>query len=434
MTYEESLNFLHSMPRIRSKPGVDRMLRFCAYLGNPQRKLSGRFLHVAGTNGKGSACAMLTSVLQAAGLHIGTFVSPFIMEFRERISLNGTLISEEEVCEYAMILREAVQRMEEDAGEKPIEFELICGMGLLFFADRMPDLIVLEAGMGGRNDPTNIVRPLLSVIMRIDYDHTELLGAAIGEIASEKAGIIKPGIPAVIYPEQYPDAMQVLTEACRRADAPCRIPDMKKITETAASPFSPAFQYDGDAYCLSLAGRHQILNASCVLEAVNVLRENGWSIRSEAVQRGLRQAFLPARLELLSNEPIVLLDGAHNASGVQVLSAALRRETAGRPLFLLCGMLEDKHPEKALLPVFALENLKYAACVPVNSPRSAEPERLCALFEANSIPGGAYQSCAQALDSLLCMSDSSGAVVCFGSLYLAADIRRYFGKTLPSSL
>lgn len=434
MTYEESLNFLHSMPRIRSKPGIDRMLRLCAYLGNPQRKLSGRFLHIAGTNGKGSACAMLTSVLRAAGFHTGAFISPFIMEFRERISLNGTLISEEEVRRYVRILREAVQRMEADTGEKPIEFELVCGMGLLFFADRMPDLIVCEAGMGGKNDPTNIIRPLLSVIMRIDYDHTELLGAEITEIASEKAGIIKPGTPAVIYPEQYPDAMQVLTGACRRADAPCRIPDMKKIAETAAKPFSPAFRYGGDTYTLSLAGRHQLLNASCVLEAVEVLRENGWSISTEALQRGLRQAFLPARMELLSNEPVVLLDGAHNASGVQVLSAALRRETAGRPLFLLCGMLEDKHPPKALLPVFSLENLKYAACVPVNSPRSADPECLCALFQANGVSGGAYRSCAEALDSLLRLSGTGGTVACFGSLYLAADIRRYFGKTLPNSL
>ncbi len=427
-SYEESLKYLHGMPRTRSRPGIDRMLRFCGYLGNPHLKLSGRFLHVAGTNGKGSACAMLTSVLREAGLDIGAFISPYIMEFRERIAFNGAFITEEEVCRYTRRLRDAVRQMERETGEKPIEFELVCGMGLLFFAERMPDLIVCEAGMGGRNDPTNIIQPILSIIMRIDYDHMELLGTSIEEIASEKAGIIKQNTPVVLYPDQYPEAMRVLTSACKSVHAPFRIPDIMGLSELPSDPFFPAFHYRKETYTLSLAGRHQILNASCIIEAVDLLREKGIAVDSAALSRGLRRAFLPARLERLSQCPLILLDGAHNASGVRALTDTLRQESGGRPLAVLCGMLEDKHPDTALPSLFTLDNLSYAACVPVHSPRSADPGRLCTLFRANGIQSGVYADSDTALDAVLQKTGNEGIGVCFGSLYLASDIRRYFGR------
>ena len=429
MTYPESLAWLHSMPRLHREPTLARIRRLLSFLGDPHKALEGRFLHVTGTNGKGSACAFLTSSLRCAGYRVGRFISPFIMEFRERMEIDGERISEEEVCALTERLKAAAERYQTETGELPLEFELVTAMGFLWFAEKACDLVVLEVGIGGMYDPTNVVTPLVSLIMRVDYDHTEILGPALADIARQKAGIIKPGRPCVVYPENAQEVFTVIHEKCTETGSDMIVPDTALVSVGDTSPGYLSFTYRGISYTMHLSGLYQIRNALCAIEALSLLPSLGFPISAEQIRKGLSEAHFPARFEVLSKEPYVILDGAHNASGMAVLRESVDRYFPEQPLLFLCGMLRDKTPGEALSAMLLPDRVRYAACITPPTPRAMDASALAGIFRENGIPADGYQDIQTALEALRAKDpDGKLPVICFGSLYSAGDIRRAFSK------
>ena len=431
MTYQETLSWLHSMPRTHSAPTLERVRTLLSMVGNPQDSLSGRFLHVPGTNGKGSACAFLSSALRAQGYRVGRFISPFIMEFRERMEIDGEQISEAEVCTIGEELRMIVNRYTSETGQAPLEFELVTVMGLLYFARHTCDFVVLEVGIGGTYDPTNVVTPLLSVIMRVDYDHTELLGDTLAAIAEQKAGIIKPGAPCVLYADNESDVMEVIRRRCAETGSALVIPDTDALKLGDARPGCLHFSYRNCAYTLRLSGIYQVRNALTAIEALHLLPSLGYTMTEDAIERGLAAAQFPARFEVLSQNPPILLDGAHNRSGMDALAENIDFYYPDQPILYLCGMLRDKNPEDALAPILRAETTRFCACITPPSPRAMKAEDLCEIFRTRGIASEPYASIDDALRALKDMRGDSESdllpILCFGSLYSAGDIRRACG-------
>ncbi len=348
LTYEETLEYLHSMPRTRRQPTLARIKRLMSYLGNPEKQLAGRFIHVTGTNGKGSVCAYTASVLKQAGFRTGRFTSPFINDFSERIEVDGVPIPHAEVAKMGEILKGAAERLYKDTWEWPIEFELVTCMGLMWFAWQKCDYVVLEVGIGGDTDPTNVVEPLISVITQIDYDHTELLGDTLEEIAEKKAGIIKPGAPCVICPPPGASVYKVIQDRCDAVGAPLYVTRDDEIRMHEMRPGFLSFKYDGRIYRTVMSGLYQPHNAICAIEVLHVMANMGIRITERAICRGMLNTRFPARFEVLSEDPLIILDGAHNANGLGALGRNLRHYFPDRPILVLCGMLADKNPEAAL--------------------------------------------------------------------------------------
>ena len=435
MTYQETLSWLHSMPRTHSAPTLERVRALLSMVGDPHKALSGRFLHVTGTNGKGSACAFLSSALRAQGYRVGRFISPFIMEFRERIEIDGVQISEDEVIAIGAELKAVVNRYTSETGQTPLEFELVTVMGFLYFARHGCDFVVLEVGIGGRYDPTNVVTPLLSVIMRVDYDHTELLGDTLAAIAQQKAGIIKPGAPCVLYCDNAPEVYDVIRRRCDETGSALVVPDAGAIAVGEARPGALPFSYRGLNCCLRLSGMYQVRNAVTAIEALRLLPSCGYAMDDDAIVRGLAAAVFPARFEVLSRTPPIILDGAHNRSGMDALAENVDVYYPGAPLFCLCGMLRDKQPEEALAPMLRPETVRFCACITPPTPRAMPAETLCGIFASHGIGAAAYPSVAAALEALcdlrrtLCpdAEEDTAPILCFGSLYATGDIRRACG-------
>ncbi len=435
MTYQETLSWLHSMPRVHSAPTLERVRALLSMVGAPQDALSGRFLHVTGTNGKGSACAFLSSALRAQGYRVGRFISPFIMEFRERMEIDGQQISEEEVISIGEELQTVVNRYTQETGRTPLEFELVTVMGLLYFARHACDFVVLEVGIGGMYDPTNVVEPLLSVIMRVDYDHTELLGDTLAAIAQQKAGIIKAGAPCVLYEDNAPEVYDVIRTRCAETGSALVVPDADALTVGDARPGRLSFTYRGCAYQLRLSGMYQVRNVLTAIEALHLLPSLGYAMTEDAIVRGLASAQFPARFEVLSQNPPILLDGAHNLSGMEALAENIDFCYPGKPLLYLCGMLGDKNPDAALAPILRPGSVRYCACITPPSPRAMPAEQLCGIFRLHGIDAEPYTSIEAALDALCRMREQTVAtsetdtlpILCFGSLYSAGDIRRACG-------
>ncbi|MCQ2432261.1 MAG: bifunctional folylpolyglutamate synthase/dihydrofolate synthase, partial [Clostridia bacterium] len=323
MTYQETLAWMHTMPRTRTAPTLERIRVSLAMLGNPEKKLAGRFIHVTGTNGKGSFCAFTSSALQRAGYKTGRFISPFIMEIRERMEINGVPISEEEVITLGSRIRAAVERMTAETGLTPLEFELVTAMGLLWFAEQDCDLVVLEVGIGGMHDPTNVVVPLLSVIMRVDYDHTELLGDTLTAIAANKAGIIKENAPCVLYADNEPEVIETVRARCKETHSSLILPESAETGVIEAVPGRLVFSYRGEQYTLHLSGLYQLQNALCAIEVLRTLPILGYPVSGEDIRLGLGDATFPARFEVLKAQDTVILDGAHNGSGRHAMRAKL---------------------------------------------------------------------------------------------------------------
>ena len=432
MTYQETLAWLHSMPRTHSAPTLERVRTLLSMVGDPQNALAGRFLHVTGTNGKGSACAFLSSALRAQGYRVGRFISPFIMEFRERMEIDGEMISEEEVISIGTELQTVVNRYTQETGQFPLEFELVTVMGFLYFARHSCDMVVLEVGIGGMYDPTNVVDPLLSVIMRVDYDHTELLGDTLAAIAEQKAGIIKPGSPCVLYAENEPEVVDVIRRRCDAVGSAFVTPDLDALTIGKARPGALELTYRGREYHLGLSGIYQVRNALTAIEALHLLPSRGFVMTEEAITAGLAAASFPARFEVLSDNPPIILDGAHNRSGMDALAENIDFYYPDAPLLYLCGMLRDKQPEDALAPILRPKQVRFCACITPPSPRAMNAEELCGIFRAHGIDANAYPSIPDALQALKQMraADETAAelpILCFGSLYSAGDVRRACG-------
>jgi len=393
-------------------PGLERVRLLCEALGNPQEQL--QFIHVAGTNGKGSACTMMSEVLRAAGKRVGLYTSPYVLDFRERMQVNGAMIPREDICRLTRRLREI-----------PIEateFEFITAMAFAWFAEQNCDIVVLEVGLGGRYDATNIIsQPLCSVIMKIAMDHTQVLGDTIEEIAAEKCGIIKPGCPVITTCEQPPEALRVIEETARRHGCELHVPAHSECEIVESTIFGTrAILADIPAW-VPLIGPHMCRNALTVVRAAQVL-----GIPVKAIQQGIERVKMPARMEILSNEPLVILDGGHNPDGARALAAALMELLPAQRFTAVCGMMADKNIAEflqALRPVVG----EWITCRPQNA-RAMPAEELAALARVSGQKATAAGSVQDALQLLAQMGlpAKDGAVLICGSFYLAGEVRGYF--------
>lgn len=423
MTTQQAIDALHALPRMGSgAPGLARMQNLMNHLGNPENDL--QCIHIAGTNGKGSLAAMTSAILTAAGYKTGLTISPYVVDFRERFQIDGEMIPPRTLVSLTQKVMDAIDAIEAEGGEKPVEFEAVTALALLWFAREKCDLVVLETGLGGRCDATNIVpHKLVAAITKIGYDHMEILGDTLDKIAAEKAGIIKEGSVVVNYPDQPVEAMGPILTAAAEAHTSIITPDKDDLTLLRGKRLENRIDYGGYRAALGLPGTHQANHAAMAVEiALALWREFGYDISDDAILEGLANAKMPARIEVLRRHPLLLLDGCHNPDGAKMLAATLTRADFEENLVGVFGVLADKDYKEMLsdlAPCFA----KVYTVTP-NCPRalSAEDLQKEARFHTDA---EAADSVADALRKAIDYADENnlaGVVVC-GSLYLAAEAR-----------
>ena len=413
-----------------SRLGLSRMVDLLERLGRPQDDL--RFVHVAGTNGKGSVCAYLASVLQAAGYKVGLFTSPFILCFEERIRVNGENITSEELARAVQAVRPAAEAVEADTGDHPTEFELMAAVAFEHFRAVGCDIVVLEVGLGGRLDATNVIdAPEASVICRIGLDHTDLLGDTVAAIAGEKAGIVKPGCPVASWPQER-EAMAIIEAVAAERGCELVVPDFSQLAvEPLAGAALRRFSWQGQEFETRLLGSYQPFNAALALETVRVLRGRGWDIPEEAEVAGIASARWPGRFEMVAASPLTIVDGGHNPQGAEALAASLAdllgEEGRGSVDFAL-GVLADKdYP--AMVRAVAPWARSFSVYAPT-SPRALSADELAACVRevlgeegrADDVPVRVCAEAAEALRAARAAAGSQGVAVAFGTLYAIADL------------
>lgn len=301
--------------------GLERIQALMEKLDHPQDRL--KFLHVAGTNGKGSVCAYTAQILQEAGYRTGLFTSPYIERFEERIRVDGANISADDLREVTLAVRDAADELEREMGEHPTEFELMTAVALLHFARQQCDIAVVEVGLGGRLDSTNVILPEVSVITRIGLDHTDILGDTLEKIAAEKAGIIKPGVPVAAYPQEA-EVMAVIENTCEDRGSKMHAPDFASVkVGGVGSDGLRRFEYDGISYTTQLLATYQPYNAALAITVANILVQQGWGITQQDIERGISLTKWPGRFEMVCCDPLFIVDGAHNPQGAKALRASL---------------------------------------------------------------------------------------------------------------
>ena len=416
MTGQEAIEYITSKKTVETAPGLHRIRTLMEALGNPQREYP--CIHVAGTNGKGSACAMADSILRSAGYKTGLDTSPHLLRFNERIQIGGMPVSDERLAQATERVREAAEAMEEG----PNWSEVITAVTLVAFALEKVDAAVLEVGLGGEFDPTNVIdTPAAALIMNIGYDHTELLGGTLEEIASAKAGIIKPGGDVVVY-RGTPGVEAVFEQAAARCGARLHKADFDSIRPVSETIDGQVFDACGyKSLSLPLAGPHQQRNAAVVITAMDVLRARGWHITEDDIRGGLAHVVWPARFEVISHDPVFILDGGHNPQCLDAADDALRRLLPGKRVVFLTGMLRDKDVSEMVARLRTVSD-QYVTITPL-SDRAMEAEELTKLIRAqggDAVTGGEI---ARGIELARERAGKDGAVCCIGSLYLAGAVR-----------
>ena len=417
MNYQESEAFIHSFHRFTKEPGLNGIRTLLSLLGEPQKKL--RFIHIAGTNGKGSTTVMCASVLREAGYRTGMFVSPYVLTFRERIQVDGQMIPEEEIAKLCEKIQLAVEKMTQ-SGIAPAEFEVVTALGMLWFAKQNCDVVCLEVGLGGRLDATNVIdQSLVSVICAIGYDHTQILGDTLQKIAFEKCGILKPGGICVSYPQQDPEALAEIMAQCAQKENRLIIPNAKSVEICTESILGSRFYYHGLTFELPLAGRHQIYNFLTAFSAIEAVKLQGFAISDKNITDGIAKVVFPARMEQISVEPLVILDGAHNLQGCEALAKAM--PLTPKKKVVIMGMLRDKDWLHAAARI-AQEAEMFFAVSPEN-PRALPAGELAAAVEGIAGKVKAFSAIESAVDAALPLLEGDAALFCCGSLYLASQAR-----------
>ncbi len=453
MTYRETLDYLENNTQNRKRPDPVRMKELCRRLGEPQKEL--RFVHVAGSNGKGSTCAMIASVLEAAGHRTGLYISPYIQVFGERIQINGENIPDDRLAETVSRVRSAADEME----DQPSWFETLTAAAFLYYMEEKCDIVVLETGMGGRDDATNVIdAPEVAVMTNIGLEHTDFLGDTLEQIAGVKCGIIKPGSIVISY-DNTPEVKAVIraaADACGDSAVFARAGDIR-LTGRDLSGQSFIWKesngghgagdslYGGAEYRIPLQGEHQLSNAAVALETIDALARKGWDIPAEAVNKGLARVKWPARFQLLAEEPVVILDGGHNPQCTEVLTDCLGEIFPGQKVELILGVMAEKDHDRMLDLLTPYAARVY--CVAPDSERAMPPKTLAENVTARGVDAEAYPDDAQeemagegrretikrtglrrALEAGLDRAAGEGRpLVCYGSLYLAGEILDEFG-------
>lgn len=420
MTLGDSVNFYHSLEKFGIMPGLERIKLLCERLGSPHKKL--KFIHVAGTNGKGSTCTCIASVLTAAGYKTGLYTSPYVIEFRERIRLNMEMISPERLGEVTARVRAEIENLACE-NVKITEFEAVTAAAFLFYFEEKCDYVVLETGLGGRFDATNIIdSPLVSIITSVSEDHMGVLGDTIEKIAFEKSGIIKKGCPVVTGAEQKPEALEVIKAQADKNCSELFVADSKKIFSVLSEDITGTYVSSPEGKLrISLGGAHQLNNMALVYQTLGILRTKGAVISPESMYKGFSSAKIPARTEIISEAPLVILDGSHNDGSTEALGAFLKRHLPEKRILAVMGMMADKDCKKALSNVVPLFS-KLIAVKPSN-PRSMEAGELADIASELGTEAVGIASPEEGIKQAFSEIEEYDALIVCGSLYLAGDVR-----------
>lgn len=418
-SYTEAVEFIHGRRKFTKSPDLERMRRFAHYLGDPQKKT--KFIHVTGTNGKGSTVAFLSELLQSQGFRVGTFTSPYITRFNERIALDGEPISDQMLVELLNELLPVISRLDEEyAGEGPKEFEVVTMLMFLYFAKMAPDYAVVEVGIGGLYDSTNILIPELAVITEVALDHTQILGDTLAKIATAKAGIIKQDRPVVVG-KLVPECLAVIKAQAVKRNAPLYQAgvDYTFLPEKSASVWGESFTYQGFGIkaklAISLLGQYQVANASLAVSAFLVLaKREGFSPTLKEIKTALKQTTWAGRFEKINDEPLIVLDGAHNADAIQQLVQTLKHNFADKQIYVIISVLADKQAKTMVAELEQLPNVELFT-VSFDAPRAVSHEQ-----------DRFYEAWPEALAEVMQEISSDDMLLFTGSLYFVSEVRNYF--------
>ena len=416
MTYTEALDYIHKINWTFCKPGLDRIKELCQGLGNPEKNL--RFIHVAGTNGKGSFCSMLSSILAECGYRVGLFTSPFIYRFNERMRINGEDIPDQRLAE----VTEKVKPIADGMTDKPTEFELITAIAFQYFYEQECDIVVLECGMGGRLDSTNVISsPLLSVITGISLDHTAFLGGTVEKIAKEKAGIIKVSSP-ILWGGEEKEAEAVIRNTAKERGSDFYTTEYERLAVKHADLEGCIFDYaEFQNVKISLLGLYQPKNAATVLSAVKILKELGLSIPDSAIYEGLKKARWSARFEIIAREPTVIFDGAHNPEGIDAAVKSIKEYFGKKKVVVFTGVLSDK--DYRIIAKRLSEIADYAFTITPDNKRALSSEDYSAVLSEYGVKATPCKTVKEALDrGRKKAAELDSALCCLGSLYTYSQV------------
>ena len=427
MNFKESVDYIHSLLKFGIRPGLSGMNALLHLLDNPHKSLN--FVHVAGTNGKGSTSTAISNVLIEAGYRVGLYTSPYVSHFLERVQFNGAPVNENVFAENVEKVKSAVEGLEKE-DVVITEFEALTATAFLCFKALECDIVVLEVGLGGRLDATNVIEnPLVNVITSLSLDHTAILGDTIEKIAFEKCGTLKSGCNAVVSFGQPEGAISVIKATAENLNGTLMIPDEKNVTVLKTDLFGTDFIYKNNQYKVIMPGIHQVKNMTCVIEACEILK-NSFNISLSNIQNGIEKAFLPARVEVLSTKPLVVLDGGHNADGAKAFFDAVKGEISKKDkVIVIAGMMADKDVEESLKPLMQKTDAFFA--VTPENPRSMKAVDLAGIA-IKYCKAFAFDSVKQAVNVAFAAADESTAILVVGSLYLAGEIRDYLIENLKN--
>ncbi|MEH7176395.1 bifunctional folylpolyglutamate synthase/dihydrofolate synthase [Neobacillus vireti] len=432
--YSEALEWIHGRLRLGIKPGLARMEWMMDKLGHPERKM--KTVHIGGTNGKGSTVTYLRCILEAAGYSVGTFTSPYIEQFNERISVNGRPISDEEILELTNVIRPLADELEKTELGGPTEFEVITAMSFYYFANvNQVDIVIYEVGLGGRFDSTNIIQPIASIITNIGLDHTNILGYTYGEIAFEKAGIIKDGIPTFTAVKNE-EAIKVITEQAEKKQAALfRLNQDFKVTSHSPQANGEIFTLKQAGQTLEqleigMIGQHQTENAAlAVMAAQSINQDENFIITEEAIRTGLKTAYWPGRFEILSNQPLVIIDGAHNDEGISALVQELSTRYSNNSIHIVFAALKDKKLDKMIAQLDQIAD--EISFVSFDFPRAAQAEDLFALSKSkNKVMAYKWDT---HLSEVIKSLQNEQILVVTGSLYFISEAKPYLSEFLKNN-
>lgn len=420
MTGQEAVNFIHERAWAGRKPGLSRTFTLLERLGSPHEKL--KFVHITGTNGKGSTAAMVSSILTQAGLRTGLYTSPHLWTFHERFQVDGAPISDAMLGQLGELVIKAGEGME----DPPTEFELMTALGLEFFLRMKCDIVVLEVGLGGRLDSTNVIpAPEAAVITNIGLEHTQELGNSRTLIAQEKSGIIKKGCSTVLY-HQSGEVEDVVKEVCRQMESPLTVTAPQTLEVLESNRDGQTFRYRGKGpYHISLLGPHQLYNAMTALDTIWTLSHRSWKIEEQAVAQGLENAVWPARLELVRRNPDILLDGGHNPQCMAALHDALEELYPGKKMIFLTGVLGDKDYPDMINKILPLA--KSFVTITPDSPRALSAQELADYLHGLGVQADACETTEQGIQQALALAGPEDVVCACGSLYMIGEVRHLLG-------
>lgn len=420
MTYEDAVLYIHSLEKFGINPGLERISALCDALGNPQDKL--KFIHVAGTNGKGSTSTMLSEILQSAGYKTGLFTSPYVIDFCERMQIDGKMISHTDLADIVTELEQVISALCKK-GIQATEFEAITAAAYLYFSHNKCDVVVLEVGLGGRFDATNIINTsLVNVITSISMDHTAILGDTIEKIAFEKSGIIKQSGVTVCYPEQPAEVLGVISDIATQRNNELVVPLVKDIKLIDESIYGTNSVIDGLKLFVPFMGQHMLMNASVAVATARVLARKGYAIGDESIIQGISASKMAARMEIITKEPLTILDGGHNEGCAKALALCISRYLKGRRIIALCGMMADKD-YNAYLSITAPNFEIFIATTPLIS-RALAAQTLAETAKMYCANSFAIENSLQAFKKASALAKKNDVIIICGSFYLASEIRK----------